>query len=85
VAQREPTAAQALYGHLPSAVRPEVSQSKPNIADAMWPGLTPKPPPNWHPEAVSLIQRASGSNAEIARRYGITKTVVEHIRKLGRF
>ena len=32
-----PSAAQALYGHLPSAARPEVEQRRPNTADAMFP------------------------------------------------
>jgi hypothetical protein len=76
------SAASQIYPHLPSGERPEVKQSKPNIADAMWPG--PKPPPNWHREDINLIQRARGSNIEIARRYGITKHVVDQIRKLGR-
>ena len=34
----EPSAAQALYGHLPSAARPEVDhRRKPNTADALFP------------------------------------------------
>jgi hypothetical protein len=33
---REPTAAKALYGHLPSAERPELAQSGPRLADAMY-------------------------------------------------
>jgi hypothetical protein len=37
---REPTAAQALYGHLRSAARPEVQQRKPNVADALFPSLS---------------------------------------------
>jgi len=37
VGQREPTAAQALYGHLPSGVLEPVKQSQPNLADAMYP------------------------------------------------
>jgi hypothetical protein len=37
---REPTAAQAIYGHLPSAARPEVEQRQPDIASAMFPGLS---------------------------------------------
>jgi hypothetical protein len=36
--QREPTAAQALYGHLPSAVRPEVKQGpSKSLAETMYP------------------------------------------------
>jgi hypothetical protein len=42
VAMREPTAAQALYGHLPSAARREVEQRRPpnSVGDAMWPQLS---------------------------------------------
>ena len=78
----EPSAAQALYGHLVSGARPEVKQSKPKLADALYPG--PKPPPGWRQEDINLIKRASGSNEEVARRYGVTKSVVDQIRKLGR-
>jgi hypothetical protein len=77
-----PSAAQSLYPHLPTGERPEVKQSKPNIADALYPG--PKPPPNWRPEDINLIKRAVGSDAEIGRRYGVSKQAVEQIRKLGR-
>jgi len=34
--QREPSAAQAIYGHLPSGSRPEVEQAKPSLAEAMY-------------------------------------------------
>jgi hypothetical protein len=37
MAQREPTAAQALYGHLPSAVREPVKQREQSLAAAMYP------------------------------------------------
>jgi hypothetical protein len=84
MAPREPSAAQALYGHLPSAARPEVKQRPGTLGDALWPSLTPKPPPNWHREDIALIQRARGSDAEVARRYGVSKQVVGQIRKLGR-
>ena len=40
MAQSEPSAAQALFGHLPSASRPEVQQRKPTVSDAMWPSLS---------------------------------------------
>jgi hypothetical protein len=82
MAEREPTAAEALYGHLPSASRPEVKQRQPSLADALWPG--PKPPPGWRPDDICLIQRARGSDAEVARRYGVSKQAVGQIRKLGR-
>jgi hypothetical protein len=79
--------ANELYPNLPSSLPPEVQQRhKPNsVADALYPG--PKPPPNWHREDISLIQRAIGqgqSSTEIAQRYGITKHAVELVRRLGR-
>ena len=40
MAEREPSAAQALYGHLPSASREPVQQRTPNIADALYPSLS---------------------------------------------
>ena len=41
MAQREPSAAQALYGHLPSASRePAQQRRQPTVADAMWPSLS---------------------------------------------
>jgi hypothetical protein len=76
------SAASQIWPGLPQGTPNEVAQSKPTLADAMWPG--PKPPPGWHREAIALIQRASGSDIEIARRYGISKQVVGQIRKLGR-
>ena len=49
MSQSEPSAAQALFGHLPSAARPEVEQrAKPTMAQSMYPGmpsLVPKPQP----------------------------------------
>jgi hypothetical protein len=41
MAQPKPTAAQALYGHLPSAVRPEVEGPRArNAAEGCWPSLS---------------------------------------------
>jgi hypothetical protein len=40
MAQREPSAAQALYGHLPSAAREPVKQRQPTLGDALWPQLS---------------------------------------------
>jgi hypothetical protein len=37
---REPTAAQALYGHLPSAAREPIKQRERSLANAMWPQLS---------------------------------------------
>ena len=42
MAQREPTAAQALYGHLPSGERPERQQRGQTLAASMWPSQTPE-------------------------------------------
>jgi hypothetical protein len=86
MAQPKPSAAQALYGHLRQGTPNEVAQpNRPSLGNALWPSLTPKPPPGWHREDVALIQRASGSNEEVARRYGVSKQVVGQIRKLGRY
>jgi hypothetical protein len=84
---REPTAAQSLYGHLPSAAREPVEHPSGSVAEAMWPGLTPKPPPGWRPDDIAVIRRAFAqgqSDAEVARRFGVSKTAVEQIRKLRR-
>jgi hypothetical protein len=86
MAQR--SAASQIYPHLPSAERREVEQrATPNIADALYPSLTPKPPPGWDRESISLIQsniRQGRSDSEIARGYGVSKQAVAQIRKLGR-
>ena len=82
-----PTAAQAIYGHLPSAAREPVKQSRPTIGNALWPSLTPKPPPNWRGEDIALIKysiQQGRSDAEVARRYGVSKQAVAEIRKLRR-
>jgi hypothetical protein len=44
---REPSAAEALYGHLKSQLpeRPTQRPSSVSVADAMFPNLVPKPPP----------------------------------------
>jgi hypothetical protein len=43
VAQREPSAAAALYPNLPSSERPEQTQTGPRLSEAMWPRAEPKP------------------------------------------
>ena len=82
------SAAQALYPHLRSGTPNEVAQSnRPSLGDALWPQLTPKPPPNWDREGISLIKyciRQGWSDAEMAQRFGVSKQAVEQIRKLGR-
>jgi hypothetical protein len=37
---QRPSAAQALYGHLPSAARAERPERKGSVGDAMWPQLS---------------------------------------------
>jgi hypothetical protein len=44
MADRKPSAAEALYGHLPSQLPERPAQrSSISVADAMWPALAPKP------------------------------------------
>ena len=54
--RNEPSAAQALFGHLPSAVRPEVNQRhKPTTAQSLYPGmrsLAPKPQRRYTPDEL---------------------------------
>jgi hypothetical protein len=77
-----------LYPNLPSAIPPEVQQPRArNAAEGMWPSLTPKPPPGWGREGISLVKyciRQGQSDDEIARRYHVSKQAVGQIRKLGR-
>jgi hypothetical protein len=40
MAQREPSAAQALYKHLPSAVPEPSTQRRNSLGDALWPSLS---------------------------------------------
>jgi hypothetical protein len=40
VAQHNPTAAQALYSHLPSSAREPKARTQPSLGDAMWPNLS---------------------------------------------
>ena len=40
MAQREPSAAEALFPHLPRGTPDVVQQRTPNVADAMWPSLS---------------------------------------------
>ena len=59
MAQPKPTAAQALYSHLPSAAREPVKQSERTLADAMWP--RPKPPTT-NPYRESLLKHLKEHN-----------------------
>jgi hypothetical protein len=85
--QREPSAAQALFGHLPSANPAEQLRrsAPPSPADAIYPSLTPQRlPGGWHAENISLVRRAFAqglSDAEVARRYNVSKQVIGQIRK----
>jgi hypothetical protein len=54
------SAAQAIWGNLPSGARPEVEQRRPSLAEALYPSLVPKPPPTpnrYRESTVSLAQR----------------------------
>jgi hypothetical protein len=58
----EPSAAEALYGHLKSAERPTQRPSSKSVAEAMWPSLVKKPPPPSDPylrhmQAMGLIRK----------------------------
>jgi hypothetical protein len=81
------TAAGQIWPNLAQGTPNEVEQRGGTLGDALWPSLTPKPPPGWDRESISLIQsniRQGRSDSEIARGYGVNKQVVAQIRKLGR-
>ena len=63
---REPSAAQALYGHLPSAVRPEVKQRERSLGDAMWPQLSREQKAKERDKA--LWDRICERNRQVLRR-----------------
>jgi hypothetical protein len=66
---REPSAAEALYGHLKSAERPAQQPCNKSVADAMYPGLAPKPPPSWADQARDrLLANLRELNARIDAR-----------------
>jgi hypothetical protein len=56
MAEQRPTAAQALYGHLPSGTPAIVERRREpaSVGAALWPtlGPQPKPPTNWHRELL---------------------------------
>jgi hypothetical protein len=70
---REPSAAQAMYSHLPSGTRDVVQGRQPaSVADAMFPSLVPKPksePSHYRQQNTdqSLAARcdANGLSAEV--------------------
>jgi hypothetical protein len=64
MAQREPTAAEAIYGHLPSGSSTEVEQRRASsLGEAMWPRPKPKPP---NPYRESLLRHLKEANARLA-------------------
>jgi hypothetical protein len=63
---REPSAAQALYGHLPSAAREPIKQSEPRLADALWP--RPKPPTRGWSDRDALLRNLKELNQRIDAR-----------------
>jgi hypothetical protein len=60
-----PSAAQALYPHLPSAERREVKQSERTLAEAMYPRPQAKPP---NPYRESLLRNLRETIADLRRR-----------------
>jgi hypothetical protein len=61
--KREPSAAEALYGHLRAQVPELPAKQRPSsvsVADAMWPSLTKPPPPDdsflLHMKAMGLVR-----------------------------
>ena len=70
MAQREPSAAEALFPHLPRGTpdvvqRPERNES---VAAAMWPSLVPKPPPPTNPYREILLRNLRELNARMRER-----------------
>jgi hypothetical protein len=64
-----PTAAEALYGHLPRAEpvqRPQRNTS--SIGQAMWPSLGPQPKPPTDRHRESLLRYLKEANAAIDAR-----------------
>jgi hypothetical protein len=59
MADRAPSAAQAMYGHLPSGARDVVQQGRQGtVAEALYPRPpAPKPAPNRYRETTSLAAR----------------------------
>jgi hypothetical protein len=73
---RPPTAAQALYGHLPSAEpAPPPRQQPASVAAAMYPQLTPQPPqPQPAPRPIrsaEWVRDWSGVDRNYARMVGL--------------
>jgi hypothetical protein len=70
MAQPKPSAAQALYGHLPSAVPALSTQRQPkSLANALWPTLAPPKPPPPKPRGLPW----SEVDPRIARRAGLVR------------
>jgi hypothetical protein len=53
MAQPKPTAAEALFPHLPGREEYVAKQQRPSLAEAMWPRPKPKPP---NPYRESLLR-----------------------------
>ena len=67
MAQRDPpSAAQALYGHLPSAARVERPERKVSLADDLWPRPKPQPP---NPYREILLKHLRELNAQLQREW----------------
>jgi hypothetical protein len=70
MAQREPSAAQALYPNLPSGERPERAQTGPRLSEVMYPRPQPKPPTNSDRESLLRHLRELNSRADARLRGG---------------
>jgi hypothetical protein len=64
-----PSAAEAIFGHLPRAEQVERTQRNTNsIGQAMWPSLGPQPKPPTNPQRESLLRGLRELNEKIDAR-----------------
>jgi hypothetical protein len=60
------SAAQAIWGNLPSGERPEVKQRQPSLQDALWPALSREAKQRGHDQA--LWDRINEHNRQVLLR-----------------
>jgi hypothetical protein len=65
MAQREPSAAQALYGHLPGQQDYVAKQQRPSLAEAMYPRPKPKPPNPYRESLLRGLRELNNKNARM--------------------